>query len=228
MAINNEAFYYVTGPVHTFVRVRAKAEDAPRSRATLQAKKNEEGQTLYNQNKKGETAKIYFLGHTEKTPDIGMEPQYKPVFSSLSGEAVPDDKVFLGTNYKIVLDLHRFDIDVIHRLMTAPNFGRAGDILGRESYTDRGSLMFGNGCSFELWLQNSFFGTANALAYPNLPPGYYFYACTVSGIYPTSMTRDTKRVRLVIEPLAVRFGITNGSGAFSKNVLDFANLPDPG
>ncbi len=210
MAIKNNCFYYVTGPVHLFVRFEK------RKIVTLA--------DLFKS-----AVVPYSLGHTEKSPDVSVEPQYKPVFSSLSGEAVPDDEVYLGQNIKVVLDLARFDMDIIDKLLNPP-FHR-DDVnfpVGSERWDDRGVLLNANQAGFELWLQNSFFNSVNKAAYPNLPPGYYFGNCRMAGTYPTNMTRDTKRVRLMIEPKPLRFGITGGFGTFSKHISAFAGLPDPG
>lgn len=211
MAVRNQAKFYTTGPCHLYVRTNNVGAGPFFTPAQLRAS--------------GEP--IYFLGHTERTPEPGFETAWKPVFTSLSGEAVPDDELNLGTNCKLVLDLQRFDIDIIHMLMS----GRHGrDIVkypvGSESYLHRGRLLLQHGDSFELWVKYSFHNTANAQ--DDLPPGYYFLACRMAGIYPTNLTRDAKKVRLMIEPKPVRMGVVGGFNTFSKDPLYFNNLPDPG
>ncbi len=209
MAITNNCYYYVTGPVHVYFRIASQGNvwTAP-------------GGTIYS------------VGHTIQSPELAFDAKYKPVFSSLSGEAVPDDEVALGQTVKLVLDLARFDLTIINYLLNMPTYGRfagaAAALLGTESYLSRGRLLLSNGDAFELWLKHSFFNTVNALAYPNLSPGYYFHSCRVAGVYPANLTRDTKKVRLMIEPKALRTGVTGGFSTFSKDAASFVGLPDPG
>lgn len=205
-------FYYVTGPVHIFMRVAAAGN-------------------VWTASPKDNTTNVLAVGHTVQTPELAFDPKYKPVFSSISGEAVPDDEVFLGQSVRVVLDLARFDLDVINLLLNSPTYGRAAGPasapLGQESYLSRGRLLLSNGDAFELWLQHSFFGTVNALAYPSLSPGYYFRSCRVAGVYPANLTRDTKKVRLMIEPKSLRYGVTGNTVTFSKRPGDFVGLPAP-
>lgn len=211
MAQNNQAFYTVTGPVHVFVRVPSTGAGPRQPVGKLGGRK------------------AVFLGHVERTPEVAIEPQYKPVFCSLSGEAVPDDKLFLGEATKVVLDLARFDHNVVGDLLTAPRYGHGPNWEGSETYLDRGRLVQAHGDGYELWLQYSFFGTANAAgASPAMPPGYYFPCCITAGCYPTSLGRDTKKIRLMIEPQSVRANITGGYITYSKQPEAFAGLPDPG
>lgn len=218
MAQNNLAYYTVTGPVHVFTRAHGAGPGPNRSISQLGTRGS---------------GNIFFVGHTENSPELAGEPQYKPVFCSLSGEAVPDDKLFLGTNFKLVLDLQRFDFDIIHALAHPPHHGNdlGGNAipLGAESYLTRGRLAQAHGDSYELWLQYSFFDTVNQVGQdPSMPPGFYFPCCTTSGYYPTKLARDAKKVRLMIEPMPVRVGVTGGFFTYSKDPTYFQNLPDPG
>lgn len=217
MAKNNDAFTYVTGPCHLYLRVPSIGAGPNRSVAQLQQSNQD----------------ILFVGHTEQYPEPAFEDMYKPVMCSLSGEAIEDESVFLGKKAKLVVDLQRFDMEVISLMMNAPRFNRAVGALpaaavGSESYLDRGRLVQGHGDSYEFWVKFSFYNTVNAAIYPNLIPGYYFPCCITAGTYPTKLTRDAKKVRLMIEPKSVRAGITGGWTLFSQNPTYFTRLPDPG
>jgi hypothetical protein len=211
------ASYFVTGPCHLFYRNISPGVGPAVNVAQRAVRPGD----------------INFVGHTEVSPELAEEAQYKPVFCSLSGEAVPDDQVFLGANTKLIVDLQRFDMRAIHALR-APQAGRnfaAGVPVGSETYLDRGRLVQAHGDGYEFWIQFSFFGTVNAanVAAPDaLPAGYYFPCCVTKGTYPTRMTRDAKKVRLMIEPMPVRLGITGGYTTFIKTAAAFANLPAPG
>lgn len=202
------AYYYVTGPVHIYMRpARGFAWTGQPSITNILP---------------------LFVGNTESSPEPSFEPQYKPVFSSLSGEMVADEQVFLGTNTKVVLDLARFSMPVVNMMLNAPAYG--GDAgtwtrgPGHETYLARGSLMMAQGLYYELWLHNTFYNTVNARAYPNISPGYHFYACRTVGFYPTRMTRDTKKIRIMVEAQPRRDTIAGDTLTFDKSPASFACL----
>lgn len=173
------AYYYVHGPVGAYIRIPKVGAGPYIGPDSLSGKPT-------------------FLGHCDKTPKPTYDPKWKPVFSSQSGEAIPADKVYQGTDVKIVLPLQRYDYNVVEALLAAPRHGRLTP-PGTETYLDRGVLLQRNGASFELWLRNEFAGTVNSAAYPNLPIGSYFLCCNLGGIYPDNLTRDASMFALMIE-----------------------------
>lgn len=203
-----QAYYVVTGPVGVFVRIPAVGAGPFVSPTAL----------LSN------SAVPTFLGHTLKTPEPTYEPKWIPVFSSQSGDVIPADKVYKGTEVKIALNLQRFDYDVIQALLAAPRYGRVSP-PGTESYLDVGALLQRNGLSIELWLKNEFAGTVNAAAYPNLPIGTYFVCTNVAGIYPENLTRDAENVQLLFEANWVQLAPNGNRVCFSQDPTYFASLP---
>lgn len=212
MAVRNTAFYYAHGPVAAYVRA-ARVGAGP----------------LVGPNQMlADSSPAYFLGHTEKSPQPSYEPKWKPVFSSQTGEVIPADKLYMGTDIKIVLPLARFDWDIVQGLLANPRLGRATP-PGTETYLDVGAMLQRNGLSFELWLRNEFYGTVNAAAYPNLPIGTYFLCCNVAGVFPANLGRDAAQCQLLIEANWVQ--AAGGGGArvcFSHDPLYFKSLPDVG
>ncbi len=168
-----------------------------------------------------------FLGHTEKTPKPSYVANWKPVFSSQTGEMIPTDKLYMGTDVKIVLPLQRFDYDVVQLLKAAPRYGRV-NAPGVESYLDIGALLQRNGLGFELWLRNEFHGTVNAAAYPNLPIGTYFICCNTAGIVPDDMGRNTETIQLLIEANWVQAHPIGPRICYSQDPSMFRNLPGIG
>ena len=208
MAQTNLAFYYVAGPAHIYVRfpsIGAGPYVPPSSLAGT----------------------INFLGHCEESPEPDFIPHYLPVHSSLAGPAIPDDEVDAGVETKLGLMLSRFNYTIAARIQQAARHGR-GAPLGTETYLDRGRLLMAQGDSFELWIKNSFYGTANAAAYPDLPPGYYFPAVRAEGVLPRKINRETKQMHISLFPKSVRLGVVGGFMTYSQDPKWFAKLPDPG
>jgi hypothetical protein len=212
VAQRNQAFFYAHGPVAAFVR----------------AAKVGAGPFVGPDHLLADNTPAYFLGHCEKSPEPAHEQKWKPVFSSQTGEVIPADKLYMGTEVKVILPLARFDYDVIQGLLAAPRMGRVSP-PGTETYLDVGSMLQRNGLSFELWLRNEFAGTVNAAAYPNLPVGMYFLCCNIAGVYPANLGRDAAQCQLLIEANWVQ--AAGGAGSrlcYSQNPTYFKNLPDVG
>lgn len=209
--VRNVAAYYVHGPVSAFIRIPKVGAGPYVGPSELLADKTP----------------ALFLGHTQKTPQPTHEYKWKPVISSRTGEEMPDDKLYMGQDIKVVLPLQRFDYDVIQLLLAAPRHGRA-TAPGTETYLDIGSLLQRNGLSFELWLVNEFAGTVNSAAYPNLPIGTYFLCCNIGGIFPDNLGRDAAMCQLLIEANWVQGGPTAPRVCYSNNPVFFQNLPGVG
>lgn len=204
---NNFAFYNVAGPVHLYIRVPARGAGP-----------------FVGQPSSG---KIWSLGHCEDSPEPDIEPQYIPVKSSLAGPIIPDDEIFVGNDYKLSLNMSRFSWSVLQMVLACPMYGR-GAAPGSETFLDRGRLVLANGDSFELWMRYAFYGTPDALAYPDMPIGMYFRACRSMGTFPRKLTRDATRAMVNIKPLSVRQGVTGGFVTYSQDPKYFKDLPDPG
>lgn len=210
MSTNGTAYYYVTGPVNLFVRACTPGGGPLVGPAALKAN----------------ALVPTFLGHTLESPKPTYTPAWKPVFSSWTGEVIPDDKVYQGQDVKIVLPLARWNNTLLQLLNATPRLGRGGSVAGTESFLDVGLLLQRNGVSFELWLRNAFYGTANAAAYPDLEIGKYFNCCNLVGMTPDRMTRDTSQVQLMIEANWTQSFTTGVRTCFTSDPSYFSNLPD--
>lgn len=210
MAQQNLAYYYVTGPVHVYVRV-------PQPRGA--------GPYVGPNALKGT---IYFLGHCTDSPEPDFTPQKIPVMSALGGPLVPDDSIQVGGLYSLNLELTRFNYTVLKVLSQFARQGRQSLDAGTESFLDRGRLILAQGDTFELWLRNAFYGTANAAAYPDLPIGYYYPACVYAEYSPRNLSQKNKLAHLHIEPMSVRQGVTGGFVTYTQDPAYFTALPDPG
>lgn len=166
-----------------------------------------------------------FLGHCLASPKPTYEPKWKPVFSSWAGEMMPDDKLYQGNDVKLILPLSQFNMTTLAKLANAPTLGRDGLPEGTESFLDIGKLLQRNAISFELWLKNGFFNTANAAAYPDLDIGRYFVCCNTVGFNPDSLARDTEQVQLMIEANWVQAWPEGSRFCYSKDPAYFATLP---
>lgn len=206
----NAAYYYVTGPVHIYVRIPTTGAGPQRL-----------------PNVAAGSGTIFTLGHCEDSPEPDFVPHYLPVKSSLAGPALPDDEIQAGGEVKVELLLSRFNLTLVNRLKQMARHGR-DQPPGFESFLDRGRLLLAQGDSFELWLANAFYGTPNAAAYPDLSPGYYFPACRLAGTLPRNLSRDAKKVHLSVEPKSVRLGVAGGFMTYSQDPKWFKILPPPG
>lgn len=204
----NLAFYYSTGPVHVYVRIPSV------------------GMTFWS-GPEDLRGKILFLGHAEESVDPDFVPAYMPVHSSLSGPMVPDDRMFMGGQYKVQVNFSRYSWSVMQLLLAFPSYGR-GAAPGAETFLDRGRFVAQNGDGFELWCRNAFFGTVNAAAYPDLPIGWYYPCVNIAGHFPRKLSREYARAQLMFDPLNVRRGVTGGYFTYSQDPKFFAQLPAPG
>lgn len=204
----NLAYTYVTGPVHVYIRI-------PRVGV---------GPYVFPRQLQG---KILFLGHFTESPEIEIAPKYLAVHSSLSGPEIPDDEIYIGAAYQVGGELSRFNYSVLMYLKQFPLYGR-GAPAGTETFLDRGRLALAQGDTFEIWFKNAFYGTANANAYPDLAPGYYFPACRSVEVLPQKLSRDAKKVHINIKPMSARQGVIGDTVTYSQNPDYFKNLPAPG
>jgi len=204
----NLAYYYVAGPAHVYLRVPTVGIGPYVSPSELRGP-------------------IYMLGHCEESPEPDFSPQYIPVHSSLAGPAIPDDELQMGGEYKLDLALSRFNYTQIKRIQQFSRHSRGLD-AGAEDFLSRGRLMLAQGDTFEIWIRNHFYGTANAAAYPDLPIGYYYPAVRPIDISPRKISRETKLVHLSLKPLSVRQGVIGNFITYSQDPIWFANLPTPG
>lgn len=172
---------------------------------------------------------IYYVGTTEKNPVAETEVAYNGVFTSESGPRVPFDKEYLGTQETLVFDFNDFNANVLDMLESAPLYGRsisslqnraAGasgyGVVGANSSLDYGTLLLANGGYYQLWIQYSFYGTPNAIAYPDMPPGWFYFACNTAMVYVPKMGLRTKVRRLVVEANNLR--VPNGSMGMKTNL----------
>lgn len=209
MSSRNTAYFYVHGESALYFRVSRFGAGPRVSPSALLSEKSP----------------CYIVGYAEKTPEPAYENNYKPVFSSRTGEFIPADEIFQGQQIQLAIKLNKFDYDALTVLKAAPRYGRSTP-AGTLTRFDIGMMNQRNGGSFELWLRHAFAGTVNALAYPNLPIGTYFPCCKVLGQYPNNLNRDAAFVQVVFQANWVE--LTNGNMvAYTQDPAFFRQLPPP-
>jgi hypothetical protein len=211
---NNRSYYYVTGPVNLYVRVTNFGFNSD--------------ETLANYFARASATKAYFLGFCEEFPKPQIGPQWQPFFSSEGGSLIPADEIYQGSQVKLTLpSVSKFDEDLLQLLTNSPTFGRRGLPPGTESYLDRGLLKIANGCSFEFWARNAFWGTENSRAYPDMPIGTYFPCCTIGQIARDGEGRSSNvKFSCDILPSWVKSNATGNSVCYTSDPQYFTNLPD--
>jgi len=208
VTIENLAYYYVTGPVHVYVRFPTKGVGPWWPPSKLRGK-------------------IFFLGHAKEAPEPDFIPKYIPVHSSLAGPEQEDDAIQMGGEYALNIEFTRFNWEVMRAVKQFARYGR-GLPAGQESYLDRGRLILQQGDAYEVWLYNSFYGTVNAAAYPDMPPGYYYPGMRTAGVLPRDLSRDVTKGNVHFTPMSVRIGVTGGWATYFQDPAYFQGLPDPG
>lgn len=174
----DRAYLHVTGPVHIWARTPNVGAGPDQSPAGL-------------------SGVPFYVGTCERCPSDDVEVHYEPVMNDLGGPRVPFDREFQGAEGVVVLDLNRFVWNNLNELLKYPRYGE-NVAMGLTSRLDRGSLLLQNGLSYELWLQYSFYGTANAT--PGLPPGVYYPACCTVGNMKPKQGSTVMNRRLIVEP----------------------------
>lgn len=212
MADSNRTYLYSTGPNYIYVRFPPVGAGPYVPADGLQS------------------GTIYFLGTAEQKVEEDLQAQWLPAFNSIAGRMVPFDKNYQGELGQISLLLNKFSHTVVQLLQRFPNNGRVAgaDVApGRETYLSRGRFLQANGDGFELWRANGFFGTLNAGAYPDLPPGRYFPCCQTVRIFEADDGLPDEKVLLLIEPQNVYNAVDGSFYLYSEDPAKFVGLPNP-
>ena len=120
----------------------------------------------------------FFLGTYERSPIIELIRPYEPSMNALGGVTLPFDKFFQGQEAMIGGVINRPDYSVMALMRNAPWYGGVlSTTLGANNYFDLGAGAMKNGASFGLVMRFLYYGAPDAD--PGLPPGYWFFNCTV-------------------------------------------------
>jgi hypothetical protein len=207
---SNNTFIYSTGPNYIFVRFPVPGPGP-----------------FIKPSQLGGT--IYFLGTAEEKPEEDLQAQYLPIFNNIGGKMVPFEKSYQGTIGGFSILLNKFSHTVLTLLQRMPSNGRmdAAVPAGQESHLSRGRLVQANGDGFELWRANGFFGTLNATAYPDLPPGRYYPCCHNVRIFEANEGLPDEKILLIAEPQNVYNAVDGSFYLYSEDPAKFAGLPNP-
>lgn len=177
----------------------------------------------------GSGAGATYLGTCEFVPEPQFKPAWKPIFNAISGDLIPMDRMYMGQDGLIAMNLNRFDYDAAIQLLNTPRLSGAPELVGTDTWLDRGSLMVSNALSFELWLQFQFYGTPNALAYPDMPAGYYFYCCQLMDHTPKNLGLADEQLFLVAQAQNVYAPLPGDRYHSMYTILPqyFSGLPNP-
>lgn len=217
MADSNRTYIYSTGPNYIFVRFCSPGNAAgPGPFRPVDALGGE----------------VFFLGTAETKPEEDLQAQYLPIFNSIGGRMVPFEHSYQGTIGSFAVLLNKFSHTILQRLQQFPSNGRVlggvADIApGREGHLARGRLLQANGDGFELWRANGFYGTLNAGAYPDLPPGRYYPCCHTVRIFQADEGLPDEKVLLLIEPVNTYYAPDGTFYLYSEDPAKFVGLPNP-
>lgn len=167
------------------------------------------------------------LGTCEQHPVNNPEFSWADVHNDLAGEMLPLDQQYEGQIESIILELNRFNWSVSNWLESAPGSGLAGgnETPGFESALSRGSYLLQNGGFFRMWLQYSYFGTVNAAAYPDMPPGIFYPYCRLAAAPIPKQGLKTSMKRLEVVAFPGWALVANGGAGYSAQFQDKSILP---
>lgn len=180
----NKAYMHTTGPSHIYIQ-GWKSSDPDTGGSQSSSSKKKPGD-------------IYYLGTCERAPAIESSEKWIPVYADVSSKLVSFDEEFAGKEVLIVLDLNRYNQEALAVVLDSPGHTRNDGQDRQEFRLDRGSLLVLNSNGFSLWITNSFYKTSNAA--PGLTAGNFYPFCKLISSYTDSPGRETRRVRLIIEP----------------------------
>lgn len=114
-----------------------------------------------------------YLGTCEESPDIEIRPEFEPVRNDIGGVKVPFDMSYQGEDALIVLDLNRWDEDVLRACQALPGTSAGGNTRGQSGPLDVGTLMLTESKTIPVYIVFPF-NSKPAMA--RMPQGYRFFA----------------------------------------------------
>jgi hypothetical protein len=167
-----------------------------------------------------------YLGTCESCPKSNTTFAWRPIFTSIGGRDAPTDKQTAGCREFIILDLNRFCEKTLDNILTTPGLENrfTSKVPGTTKRLGRGQFLVADNAGFQLWLIFSFYGTQNATAYPDLPPGLWFPFCSVTSAFVDRQGTQNRRVQLLIEAQEGRDKKTGDWILSSTDIARFGNL----
>lgn len=180
-------------------------------------------------------SQIYYVGTCEICPQGEESSSYLPIYTSTGGLVNPSDKSYEGSSEIVVLDLNRYNAEVVDLLESAPRYGRSIDSLQNRAGVqndseffgtsptitnrlDRGSLLIGNGGYYSMWLQ--YINQSDV----SLGPGWYYYCCSTAAVYVDRQGTRDKRRRVIVEAMELSNDSYSSWGVKTNNLDEFLDL----
>lgn len=155
-----------------------------------------------------------FFGTGETAPDVDVNGSLIPVMNDLGGTTLPFDRIWDGEEAMISVVINRFNWATMRKLLARPNFRRVAPTPGTSISGDIGTLIGGEGMTYNLWLQWTYATKASmsgGAPEGPMPGGFRFFSAFMS--YPTKMPGGTKdQKNSCIFQCQRGFGIPGGAG----------------
>jgi hypothetical protein len=137
---------------------------------------------------------IVFLGTAQSAPEIEVTPSFTPIMNDMSGQRLPMDRHYDGTEAIITAIFTRWNFSALMSMFNRP-FATALQGAGTNSIFDMGTIMGQEGATYPLWVwfpkAPVAAGGANpANAYATMVPGYRFWSTLMIG--PERISPGTK------------------------------------
>lgn len=159
-----------------------------------------------------------YVGTTEIIPQYAENENYIGVLNSISGQSLPFQEYYQGGDMIVSMLLTRYDETVVSSIRTAPR----ASAMGSETNLSRGSPSYGVS-TFELVIQNTFFGTVNGFA--SDLQGYRFYYAKYENGQPNPGGTSANKYLLTVKCSSV-YNSTTGGFDFFTNTLPSGLTPN--
>ena len=172
---------------------------------------------------------IVFLGTAQSAPEIEVTPSFTPIMNDMSGQRLPMDRHYDGTEAIITAIFTRWNYAALLTMYSRPMplalLGPGSAAPGFNTIFDMGTIMGQEGMTYPLWVwfpkAPAAAGGANqSNAYATMSPGYRFWSTIMIG--PERISPGTKAMTqsVVIQAQRAFTTLTNpGAG----NVYDGGN-----
>lgn len=166
---------------------------------------------------------LQYLGTCETVPEFEEVPAYDDVMNAISGSVYPIDVTYQGLELILTIkNLTRYDETVFAGFRTSP-FPAVAGTNGAETLLTRGSLIYGRN-TYQLIVQNPFFGTANAVA--GDVPGYRFLWAQYAGGTPQVGGTTENKYTAIFKCRAVYDPITRGFSCYTQDTAISSYVPN--
>lgn len=165
-----------------------------------------------------------YLGTGRVAPESNVRREYEPVMNDVGGSKIPIEMLSEGRQATTVVDLTRWNQNVINALEEIRSNGNAA--LGTDLNGDIGAAMILEGYSYATWLVYPF---SNKVAYQNvasgaMPKGVKFLASWGTEFIRRGGTKANE-YHISLQHLPIYDGKTGSMKLYTYDIAEVAGIP---